>query len=145
GVLGVKCYRDEQVGDREGNLYYCDQPDKPECCEENQEFTCCQTQSSKTMKEQFILWGAVLAAVILISVLLCWLCKDCNCCASDRSVKDRCCCTKSEDSDKDPLDDEEYIRKSQPYQISPFTRTLPPDEELKIHPGSSSRSMRQNY
>ncbi|XP_033752207.1 uncharacterized protein LOC117336004 [Pecten maximus] len=145
GVLCTKCYRDELVGDREGNVYHCEDPGKPECCEENLEFTCCQTQSTKTLKEQFILWGAVLAAVILITVLLCWLCKDWNCCSSDRPVKDRCCCAKNEESDDDPLNDEEYRRKSQPYQISPFTRTLPSDEELKIQPGSSSSNMSRFY
>ncbi|XP_069131999.1 uncharacterized protein [Argopecten irradians] len=145
GVSGTKCYRDELVGDREGNVYHCNEPDKPECCEENQEFTCCQTQSSKTLKEQFILWGAVVAAVILITVLLCWLCKDWNWCGSDTPVRDRCCCCKSEESDDDPLDDEEYMRKSQPYQISPFGRSLPSDDDLKIQPGTSSRNMSRFY
>ncbi|XP_060072365.1 uncharacterized protein LOC132552233 [Ylistrum balloti] len=145
GESSTKCYRDELVGDREGNVYHCEDPDKPECCEEDQEFTCCQTQSSKTLKEQFILWGGVLTAVILITVMLCWLCKDWNCCASDKSVRDRCCCTKSDESDNDLLDDDDYRRKCRPYQISPFTRTLPPDEDLKIQPGSSSGSMTQFY
>lgn len=45
---GTKCYRDESVGDREGNVYYCTENSKPECCEEDSQFTCCESQSEKT-------------------------------------------------------------------------------------------------
>ena len=44
----TKCYKNEQLGDAEGNVYHCYGDEKPDCCQQNSEFTCCESNDSKT-------------------------------------------------------------------------------------------------
>ncbi|XP_070184254.1 uncharacterized protein [Littorina saxatilis] len=65
----TKCFRSEDLGNAEGNVYHCYE-DKPDCCEQDSEFTCCEAESSKTWKEQLQLWGTV-AGVVAVMLLVC--------------------------------------------------------------------------
>ena len=44
-----KCMRNEDIGWRQGNIYFCDDPDLPECCELQMEFTCCEPGPIRAM------------------------------------------------------------------------------------------------
>ncbi|XP_060583676.1 uncharacterized protein LOC132739878 [Ruditapes philippinarum] len=104
-VQGTTCYREESLGDRDGNVYICDDESKPECCEENEQFTCCESQSKKTWKEQLILWGTVGGLVLLVSLTCCYFWRDNVCSKSDTSLAHRCCtcCKKVEKEDQKPF------------------------------------------
>ncbi|XP_076472157.1 uncharacterized protein LOC143301626 [Babylonia areolata] len=86
----TKCYRNEEIGDKEGNVYFCPDDDKPECCEQDLEFTCCETTATKSGREQAQLWCTVAALVLVVGlVFLC--CKyDVTCCNGDeRTIAQR--------------------------------------------------------
>ena len=46
---GTKCFKDESVGDRVGNLYYCEDEVKTDCCTENGQFDCCEPTATKAL------------------------------------------------------------------------------------------------
>lgn len=48
-ITAVECLKDEALGDVDGNKYYCEDESKPECCEMNESFTCCELDSVKNM------------------------------------------------------------------------------------------------
>ncbi|ESO84702.1 hypothetical protein LOTGIDRAFT_236192 [Lottia gigantea] len=83
-----KCFRNEIFGDRDGNVYYCPNPENEytECCEKDQEFTCCQKNSEKNLGEQLMLWGTIAAVVLLMIIIGVCVKKDINCCKSDRWI-----------------------------------------------------------
>ncbi|XP_071104866.1 uncharacterized protein [Haliotis cracherodii] len=51
------CFRAESLGHREGNLYYCNDPALPLCCEKDSTHTCCKAETARNMNDQLILWG----------------------------------------------------------------------------------------
>lgn len=103
GTAGTKCYRSESLGDRDVNVYYCDDPDKPACCDEGGQFTCCEEDSDKTLREQLTLWGVVLGVILLISIGCCYFWKDCACCKDDQPRNGCCCCRQKPDDDQKDL------------------------------------------
>ena len=46
---GTKCYKNKDLGEYEANIYYCPDENKPECCEKDEEFTCCEKKSKHTL------------------------------------------------------------------------------------------------
>ncbi|XP_045176256.1 uncharacterized protein LOC123536844 [Mercenaria mercenaria] len=120
-VQGTKCFKEESLGDREGNVYYCEDESKTECCEENNEYTCCESQSEKTWKEQLILWGSVGGLVLLISLLCCYFWRDNVCSKSDTSLTQSCCtcCRKKEKEDHKHLSSEPEPGSSNMSRFSP--------------------------
>ncbi|KAL5006351.1 hypothetical protein ScPMuIL_015157 [Solemya velum] len=89
GVSCTKCLKDETVGDRSGNVYYCDDPTKPECCEQQLEYTCCELETTRNLREQLVLWGGVIFVAVVITVLLCCLCRDHDYCSTDKPVLEK--------------------------------------------------------
>ncbi|CAG5134145.1 unnamed protein product, partial [Candidula unifasciata] len=83
------CYKDESLGDRDGNVYYCNSKDLSRCCREKDQWTCCVTESKKNITEQLQLWGAVAAFIVVIVILFMFCKNDISCCNSDLSLKDR--------------------------------------------------------
>ncbi|KAH9519315.1 hypothetical protein Btru_075243 [Bulinus truncatus] len=67
------CTKREEIGDREGNHYNCDDTALPDCCERNNTFTCCQSQWKQSALEVLWLLAAVAAILILMCVLLRYL------------------------------------------------------------------------
>ncbi|KAL4225383.1 hypothetical protein ACF0H5_016072 [Mactra antiquata] len=106
-VLCNKCFKDDSLGDREGNVYYCNDANKPECCEEDNAFTCCEEQTKKSLREQLILWGSVSGVVLLIVLVCCYFWRDGDCCKGDKTMREKCCscCRKSSVDDKAKLSD----------------------------------------
>ncbi|XP_046546081.1 uncharacterized protein LOC124256167 [Haliotis rubra] len=88
-VWGKQCLKNQQLGDVTGNTYQCEDATKPECCEKDSSFTCCEPAATRNLIEQVQLWGIVSAIAIIIGVLLFCLCKDVNYCASDKTVKEK--------------------------------------------------------
>lgn len=99
-VEGTKCYKEEALGDRDGNVYYCEEEGKTECCEEDKEYTCCESQATRTWKEQLV--GGL---VLLITLLCCYFWRDNFCSKSDTSLAQSCCtcCKKPENEDREKL------------------------------------------
>ncbi|KAH3854839.1 uncharacterized protein LOC127874308 isoform X1 [Dreissena polymorpha] len=101
---GTKCYRNEAVGEKEGNVYYCADQTKTECCEEDAAFTCCEPKSKKTLREQLILWGIVIAVGVIIALVCCYFWRDNVCSKSDKSTRGCCrCCRRTSDDDRKQL------------------------------------------
>ncbi|KAK3103283.1 hypothetical protein FSP39_018169, partial [Pinctada imbricata] len=96
---GTKCLKNDAIGDQPGNVYYCDNPDEPECCEEDNEFKCCESTVNKTIREQAILFGSLAGAILLIAIAFVCIMKDVQCCGSDKTLREkcRCCCCKKYD------------------------------------------------
>nr|KAI8760147.1 hypothetical protein BgiMline_007300 [Biomphalaria glabrata] len=65
---GKVCTKREEIGNREGNHYNCDDPVRTECCERNQTFTCCEEQWKNSAQQ--MLWLLLVVSVILISICL---------------------------------------------------------------------------
>ena len=42
-----ECLRNDDIGNRPGNVYRCDNPDLSVCCEQSGEFTCCEQRQTK--------------------------------------------------------------------------------------------------
>ncbi|XP_059155541.1 uncharacterized protein LOC131940763 [Physella acuta] len=91
-VLGdnTKCFKDESVGDREGNVYYCNDASLPRCCVENGANACCIALSDKNLTEQLQLWGVVAGLIALIAIIFVCCKNDISFCNSDMSCKERC-------------------------------------------------------
>ncbi|KAL4225160.1 hypothetical protein ACF0H5_015853 [Mactra antiquata] len=73
-VEGKECLKNSQIGRRENNIYNCDDPYYPECCEVNREFTCCEEKLSKTLREQLQLWGTVAIFILLLYIVYLYFC-----------------------------------------------------------------------
>ncbi|KAL8592074.1 hypothetical protein ACOMHN_032544 [Nucella lapillus] len=90
GTCKTKCFKNDGLGDVEGNVYYCYGDEKPECCEKESEFTCCESEGSKNTREQAQLWGTVAALVIIIGLLFVCCKNDYSLCnGDDRTLADR--------------------------------------------------------
>ncbi|KAL8614424.1 hypothetical protein ACOMHN_007760 [Nucella lapillus] len=86
----TKCFKNDGLGDAQGNVYYCYGDEKPECCEKESEFTCCESEGSKNAREQAQLWGTVAALVIIIGLLFVCCKSDVSLCnGDDRTLTDR--------------------------------------------------------
>ncbi|XP_005105910.1 uncharacterized protein LOC101850982 [Aplysia californica] len=88
-VVGEKCYRDDSLGDRDGNVYHCESKDLPRCCIENAEPTCCMSESDKNWKEQLQLWGTVAAVIVVLGILFVCCKNDVSFCNNESSLKER--------------------------------------------------------
>ncbi|RUS89554.1 hypothetical protein EGW08_002672 [Elysia chlorotica] len=88
-VSGTKCYKNEDLGDRDGNVYHCEEGDLTRCCVEHEAPTCCQSESSKNLEEQLQLWGTVAAMILAIALIFVCCKNDISCCNSDTSLKER--------------------------------------------------------
>ncbi|BFZ04837.1 hypothetical protein BsWGS_07876 [Bradybaena similaris] len=64
---GKVCVKREELGDRDGNLYNCDNPSLSECCERNKTFTCCQSTVVAIWNDQ--VW--LLLAIVILAILMC--------------------------------------------------------------------------
>ncbi|WAR03122.1 hypothetical protein MAR_009680 [Mya arenaria] len=117
-VHGTKCYRNEDIGEIPANVYYCSEGEKTECCEEDEQFTCCEPQAKKTLREQLILWGVILAVGLGIALVCGYFWKDNLCSKDDRSCRHRCCpcCVK-----KDEVDTKQLTGIVQPTPFRPAT------------------------
>ncbi|XP_048779584.1 uncharacterized protein LOC125682972 [Ostrea edulis] len=68
----VQCLRNDDIGYRKGNIYYCNHPDLSACCEMNGKFTCCEPNYVKNTREQIKLWGSVsVFLLIIVAVYTC--------------------------------------------------------------------------
>ncbi|KAK6191450.1 hypothetical protein SNE40_003137 [Patella caerulea] len=85
-LAGTKCFKNEIYGEREGNVYSCEDSGNTECCEKNQEFVCCEPASQTALREQLQLWGCVSGFVILLIIIGICLRKDFNLCKSERWI-----------------------------------------------------------
>lgn len=92
-VSGVRCattcFKNQALGDVEGNVYYCYGDEKPECCEENSLFTCCEKNTSKNVREQIQLWGTVAAFILVIGILFMCCKNDYSLCNDDKPILER--------------------------------------------------------
>ncbi|GFO39609.1 hypothetical protein PoB_006611400 [Plakobranchus ocellatus] len=88
-VSASKCYRNEAIGDRDGNVYYCNSKDLSRCCVENEAPTCCKSESAKNLEEQLQLWGTVAAMILAIALIFICCKNDIACCTSDTSLRER--------------------------------------------------------
>lgn len=88
-VAGTKCYKNEDIGDRDGNVYHCEEGDLTRCCVEHNAPTCCQSESSKNLEEQLQLWGTVAAMVLAVIIIFACCKNDIACCTSEMSLKER--------------------------------------------------------
>ncbi|XP_052802276.1 uncharacterized protein LOC128232642 [Mya arenaria] len=89
-----KCLRNDDIGPREGNIYMCNDPDLPECCEVENKFTCCEVPTSTTFREQTQLWGTVAVFTLALLIVYIYYSKDTyssdeTCCGNSAS----CCCS----------------------------------------------------
>ncbi|KAK7473546.1 hypothetical protein BaRGS_00035207 [Batillaria attramentaria] len=85
----TKCYKNEDLGEAEGNVYYCYGDEKPECCEQDSAFTCCETSTSKNLREQLQLWGTVAAFILVIGILFMCCKNDYSLCNDDKPLTQR--------------------------------------------------------
>ncbi|CAG5120862.1 unnamed protein product [Candidula unifasciata] len=69
---GKVCVKREELGNREGNLYNCDNPDLNECCERNRTFTCCQPAVVAIWHDQLWLLLSVVVLAVLMCVVISW-------------------------------------------------------------------------
>uniref|UniRef100_A0A2C9LRK7 Uncharacterized protein n=1 Tax=Biomphalaria glabrata TaxID=6526 RepID=A0A2C9LRK7_BIOGL len=155
-VSGGKCYKEESLGDAEGNVYFCNAAGLTRCCTENSERTCCVEIAEKNMKEQLQLWGIVAGMIILIAILFICCKNDISFCNSDLTLKERCyrCRNRGKNKKAHTLENEKpgqyydnpagdfgdgpsnnYYEKD-PYKFPP----LPPIEELKGNKMYSNQS-----
>ncbi|KAK3596809.1 hypothetical protein CHS0354_036650 [Potamilus streckersoni] len=84
------CLKNYDIGEREGNVYYCQDLVLTECCEIEREFTCCEPGKSKHLREQLQLWGAVLLFVLILMVLCIYYRRDSPACSSP-TLSEACC------------------------------------------------------
>ncbi|KAH9505381.1 hypothetical protein Btru_058576 [Bulinus truncatus] len=89
-VVGGKCYKDESIGDNDGNVYYCNAVGLTRCCTEKGERTCCVEIAEKNWKEQLQLWGIVAGMIVLIAILFICCKNDISFCNSEMTLKERC-------------------------------------------------------
>ncbi|KAL8579889.1 hypothetical protein ACOMHN_060743 [Nucella lapillus] len=82
----TKCFKADTLGEKEGNVYYCSNDQKPDCCQRNSDFTCCESSDAKTWKEQAQLWGTVAAVAILIGVAFVCCRQDLSFCNGDEGT-----------------------------------------------------------
>ncbi|XP_062582074.1 uncharacterized protein LOC134243865 [Saccostrea cucullata] len=69
---GVQCLKNDDIGYRQGNIYFCNDPDLSECCEMDSEFTCCEPNYVKNTREQIKLWCSVcIFLLIIVAVYMC--------------------------------------------------------------------------
>ena len=58
--LTVRCLKDEDLGTAYAtNVYYCEDPNKPVCCQRNDEHTCCEDDNKKTWSVPHLLTNAL--------------------------------------------------------------------------------------
>ena len=46
-TTGTKCLKDEALRDYPVNVYYCDDPEFPTCCQRDFTYDCCEDESAK--------------------------------------------------------------------------------------------------
>ncbi|ELT87468.1 hypothetical protein CAPTEDRAFT_223189 [Capitella teleta] len=137
-VSATKCYKDKTLGDAfESNVYECEIGGSTECCEVDQQFTCCEPEGSHTLEQQFVLWGTIFGIVAFISFL--WICyrKDTYMCEG-LSLSARCkiwckCCSRHAKKSGPNDDEAEDAEPNVPYSSLANSRGFEPIANTSLH------------